>query len=182
MRLETKRTILREFETYDVFAINEYGRDERVYHFSDWGPNTPKISGEFVNTNIEDQKKNPRTDFELIVESKSTGDFMGICGIHISNEGSKEGWIGYGFKQEFWGKGYGLEVAKAIVAFGFEDLRLHRIYATCHVDNLRSENILKKLGMTLKEVKLKDTWCRTYWRDTKYYDILEKDHRGNTCE
>ncbi|MBX0328846.1 GNAT family N-acetyltransferase [Oscillochloris sp. ZM17-4] len=44
-------------------------------------------------------------------------------------------------------RGYATEAARAIVAFGFTELLLHRIWSWCIADNLGSARVLEKLGM-----------------------------------
>ena len=48
---------------------------------------------------------------------------------------------------ECWGQGYATEAARAVVAFGFEELGLNRIYAHHMVRNPASGRVLAKIGM-----------------------------------
>jgi RimJ/RimL family protein N-acetyltransferase len=57
--------------------------------------------------------------------------------------------LGYAFASEFWGQGYGTEASRAAIAHAFEDLKLRRIYAGIESPNLRSQNLMKKMGMTI---------------------------------
>ena len=47
---------------------------------------------------------------------------------------------------EFWGKGYGTEATRAVVALGFEGLGLNRIHAHHMVRNPGSGRVLEKVG------------------------------------
>lgn len=176
MKTETKRVKIREFEQSDVFAIKEYGQNEAVYRYTDWGPNTEESSKEFVACNIKNQNKEERDSYELIIENKEDEAFMGVCGLCITSKSNREAWISYGFKEEYWGKGYGTEVAKAMLDFGFRTLKLHRIFAICHVENKGSEHVLQKIGMQKEGILRKNAWCRTYWRDSYQYAILEEEY------
>ena len=55
--------------------------------------------------------------------------------------------IGWRLRKSAWGKGYATEGAKRCLAFGFSELNFNKIIATCTVDNLRSENVMRKIGM-----------------------------------
>jgi RimJ/RimL family protein N-acetyltransferase len=57
--------------------------------------------------------------------------------------------LGYAFASEFWGQGYGTEAARAVIAYAFEALHLRRLYAGIESSNVRSQNLMKKVGMTL---------------------------------
>ena len=55
--------------------------------------------------------------------------------------------LGYRFRREFWGRGYATESAKAMVAYGFEQMKLEKIYAIADVSNLDSQKVLQKCGL-----------------------------------
>jgi ribosomal-protein-alanine N-acetyltransferase len=98
---------------------------------------------------------------------------IGACGIYVSNPDGQEGWIGYVFNRNFWGRGYATETAKALLKFGFNQLNLHRIFATCDPANIASAHVLEKISMQreghLREHKMaKGKWC-----DLLLYAILD---------
>jgi ribosomal-protein-alanine N-acetyltransferase len=55
--------------------------------------------------------------------------------------------LGYWIGVPYWGNGYAAEAATAIVQFGFETLKLHRIFASHTTNNPASAKVLKKIGM-----------------------------------
>jgi RimJ/RimL family protein N-acetyltransferase len=55
--------------------------------------------------------------------------------------------LGFWIAIECWGKGYATEAARAVLAFGFEQLGLNRIYAHYMVRNPASGRALAKIGM-----------------------------------
>jgi RimJ/RimL family protein N-acetyltransferase len=52
--------------------------------------------------------------------------------------------IGYRLREDFGGKGYGYEVAKAWLYFGFIKMNIQTIYASAHIKILGSRRILEK--------------------------------------
>lgn len=58
--------------------------------------------------------------------------------------------IGWRLKQGAWGKGYATEGAKRCLDHGFNELGIHKIISVCTIKNHKSENVMKKLGMTKK--------------------------------
>jgi RimJ/RimL family protein N-acetyltransferase len=76
-------------------------------------------------------------------ENKVTGG----CGIHVSSPEDRERWLGYCWNHRFWTKGCATEAATALLAFGFNSLDLHRIFATCDPANTASAYVLEKIGM-----------------------------------
>jgi len=74
--------------------------------------------------------------------------------------------------RNYWGKGIATEVAKALVSFGFNTLKLHRIFALVFPDNIASSNVLVKTGMTL-EGRLRDEDVKHgVFHDSLVYGIL----------
>ena len=174
--IETKRLIIREFIESDIQKVHEYASDPDVSKYVPWGPNTLKQTEEFVKMCIEYQIEKDRVDFELAVIEKSDGELIGACGLHISNKENKEGWIGYGINRLYWSKGYGTEIAETLLNIGFNQFKLHRIYATCHPRNLGSERILQKIGMKKEGHLRKHKWFKGSWRDSLLYAILEDEY------
>jgi RimJ/RimL family protein N-acetyltransferase len=61
-----------------------------------------------------------------------------------------------------WGHGYATEAAAAMIAYGFEQLRLRRIVATTEHDNARSINVMRRLGMRLeRNPRPEPAWFQT---------------------
>ena len=76
-----------------------------------------------------------------LFESKSN-DFIGICGFLKNNEDENE--IVYRLREKYWGKGYGTEIAKELISFGFKNLNFNLITADVNIENIKSVKILDK--------------------------------------
>lgn len=73
------------------------------------------------------------------------GVLVGFCGYgFFRNEHELE--LMYGVDEPRWFKGYAREMAEAMVAYGFETLKLAEIRASTDAPNLGSQRILKRLG------------------------------------
>jgi [ribosomal protein S5]-alanine N-acetyltransferase len=55
--------------------------------------------------------------------------------------------IGWVFNPKYCNKGYASEAAYALLKYGFEELKLHRIIATCQPENTGSYRVMEKIGM-----------------------------------
>jgi len=77
---------------------------------------------------------------------KESSALMGLCGLHYSTiESGVE--ISYMFFSEHWGKGYAREAVSACLENGFNILKLEEIMGITQKANLRSCNLLKRVGM-----------------------------------
>lgn len=173
--LETERLVLREFEEDDLQAIQEYASDPKVVRYMAWGPNTEKDTQEFLQRAFDRRRKQPRTDYDLAIILKAENHLIGSGGIYIANPDHREAEIGYSFNRRFWGHGYATEAARTFVAFGFEELGLHRIYATCAPANVASARVMEKIGMQREGHLREHRWQKRRWRDSYLYAILERE-------
>jgi len=81
-----------------------------------------------------------------LVALRGSGERLGICGL-ISREGLSDVNIGYAFLQAYWGRGYALEAARAVLAHAHAALGLRRVLAITAPENQPSVRLLERLGM-----------------------------------
>jgi RimJ/RimL family protein N-acetyltransferase len=84
------------------------------------------------------------------VERKDNGRFIGFTG--ISHPGFEAEFtpcveIGWRLSRENWVLGFATEAAVACLDYGFNVLGIEEIYSFTSVHNIRSENVMKKIGM-----------------------------------
>lgn len=70
--------------------------------------------------------------------------------------------------KEFWGKGLSKEAGKLLLQYGFDTLKLHRIYCGTSEANIPMQHLALSLGMEL-EGRRKEAM----FKDGLFYDILE---------
>lgn len=82
------------------------------------------------------------------VWEKDSSTLIGLGGLTPWQfDGEKMVDITYRFREAAWGKGYGMELAKALCQYAFDEINLPEITATITPDNIGSKKILEKLGM-----------------------------------
>jgi [ribosomal protein S5]-alanine N-acetyltransferase len=177
--IRTERLILRDFTPGDWRDVQEYGSDPEVVRFMPWGPNTEADTREFISRALAAQRRTPRAAFELAVTTGVGGRVIGGCGIRISRPEDGGADMGYCLRRDHWGSGLGTEMARAIVRFGFEQLGLHRIIATCDTENVASARVLEKAGMRREGHLVSDSRIRGSWRDSYLYAVLYDEWRAS---
>lgn len=80
-----------------------------------------------------------------LVEVKETGQPIGVCGLVVRQE-LKYPDLGFAFLSEHRGLGYGREAGQAVLDFASSELKLRTLCAITHPENVRSANLLTKLG------------------------------------
>jgi RimJ/RimL family protein N-acetyltransferase len=92
--------------------------------------------------------------------------------------------IGYMLNPKYQGKGYATEACHRILQYGFEDIKAHRIIATCDPGNIASWRLLERLNMRREAHFVKCLYLRKPtennpigWRDEYFYAILNSEYR-----
>lgn len=99
------------------------------------------------------------------------GVVIGTIGLDI-NSYHERGMLGYWLGVPYWGQGFTSEAAKAVVHYGFDELELHRIEATCMPHNVGSSRVMEKAGMSY-EGTLRDYYRKSDgFRDAAMYAVL----------
>ena len=179
LSLTTDRLVLHDFKMSDLPRVHKYASDPEVVRFMEWGPNTIDESKDFLRMTISHQKDNPRRYFDLAIVKKVENCLVGGCGLHVTSPHNREAFIGYCLSRDSWGQGYATETAKGLLSFGFSQLRLHRIFATCDPLNLASARVLEKSGMQLEGRLRENKLIGKRWRDSLLYAILEHEWKLN---
>lgn len=175
--IKTDRLILREYRETDFEGVHIYSKDPETVKFMLWGPNTPEDTHNFIQLAIAQQSIETRVNYHFVVTLRETGQIIGGCGIHLRRPEHRGAEIGYCFNQQFWGQGYATEATGALLKFGFKDLGLHRIIATCDPHNLGSERVMQKNGLRKEAHFVEELWQGKFneWRDSLLYAILESE-------
>jgi ribosomal-protein-alanine N-acetyltransferase len=141
--LETKRLVLRPFETSDAEVAFGWFGDPVVMQFSPAGPDTNLEQTAQRLSNYE-RHQNEHGFSKWIVIDRSSGLAIGDSGLLVMEE---YGWIdlGYRFEETSWGKGFATEVASAWVRVAFERFHMDLLGAFVHPKNLASVRVLEKL-------------------------------------
>ncbi len=175
MDITTARLVLREIEIGDWPVVLAYQRDERYLRYYPWIDREEPQVREFVQMLVDLRFEQPRRKFQLAITLPHDGTLIGNCGIRRKPENEWEADIGYELSPEYWGRGYATEAARAVVAFGFADLGLHRVSSWCIADNLASAHVLEKVGMR-QEGRLRENehFKGRRW-DTLLYGLLKHE-------
>ena len=81
------------------------------------------------------------------VELTTTGEFIGWCGLQFLPK-TEETEVGYLLGKPCWGQGLATEGAQASLLYGFEDIGLKTVVAIVHPENIASQRVIEKLGMS----------------------------------
>ncbi|EEM89602.1 MULTISPECIES: GNAT family N-acetyltransferase [Bacillus cereus group] len=168
MFIKAERLLIRKFEFKDWEAVHEYTSDSDVMTYIPEGVFTEEDTRNFVNKNMGENAKN----FPVILIGENI--LVGHIVFHkYFGEHTYE--IGWVFNPKYFNKGYASEAAQATLKYGFKEMKLHRIIATCQPENTPSYRVMEKIGMRREGYFKKCIPHGNEWWDEYYYAILEEE-------
>ncbi len=175
--LRTPRLLLRSIQRQDIPAIVRLAGTREIAATTLNIPHPYAVKDARVF--LSKANKNFRSGSSVIfaVSIPSGRALCGAVGLNIK-EAHGHAELGYWIGLPFWGKGYATEAARAVVEFGFETLRLHRIFAHYFAGNTASKRVLEKIGMR-REGRSREhikKWDR--FIDIESYGMLVEDLRA----
>ena len=169
----SERLGFRNWSKDDLSEFSEINSDlEVMEHFPK--PLSEQETAEFIVRLQNHYNKNGYNYFAT--EVLKTGELIGFIGLAYQdydtafNPATDVGWR---LKKSAWGKGYATEGARRCLEYAFKDLKLERVISTCTLNNAKSENVMKKIGMIRKgefyHPKLKDypAYEKCVWYEIK---------------
>ncbi len=147
----TNRLILRPFMVTDAAEVEVLAGAVQIADTTKLIPH-PYPSGEALRW-IETHQYgfNTGEQHTFAVTKKVDGLLLGAIGLHV-NFTHQSGEIGYWIGVPFWGNGYATEAARAMIEYGFEKLRLNRIYASYFTRNPASRRVQEKAGLIFEGI------------------------------
>ena len=149
--LETDRLVLRELDADDApFILELLNEPGWLRHIGDRGIRTEEAARDYLRKGP--MKMYREHGFGLwCVEVKPAGTPVGICGL-IKRDGLDDVDIGFAVLARHERQGYGVESARAVMAYAREALGLQRIVAITSVDNHGSIRLLEKIGLRFEKM------------------------------
>jgi ribosomal-protein-alanine N-acetyltransferase len=146
--LTTERLALRRFTAADLGWFAALYSDREVTQYLG-GVKDRAQSEEYLNTRIlRYYDEHPGLGMWVTVEA-ATGARVGFHLLnHIQGESIIQ--IGFTLAKPAWGKGFGTEMAAAVLCYGFVDLALPRIAGMASLQNHASQRVLLKIGLERK--------------------------------
>ena len=187
--LETKRLYLRPFREGDGPDVLEYLKEPMVNCFTCMKLNSLEEAQKAVMERAED------AEYTFAIVLKDTGKVIGQIDAHpeSSQPDMAENFIRDTFSpcwmlnQDYHGRGYAYEAAKAFFDYLFYQKGARRIYAYTEDDNLSSQRLCQKLGMRREGLFrefvsfVSDANGEPVYENTYQYAILKREWEQQAC-
>jgi len=149
--LETTRLILRRQVIEDLDALWALYCNPEITKYIPDAPRSYAEAREELEWHRHGHPKYPELGLWATIH-KETGKFIGRCGLlPWTIDGQREVEVAYTIAQEYWGQGLATEAARGILKYGFEKLNLPRLICLIDPENIASQKVAEKIGMTLEK-------------------------------
>ena len=149
--LETERLILRRQVIEDLDDLWALYCDPQITKYIPDAPRSYEEDREELEWHMNGHPQYPELGLWATLH-KETGKFIGRCGLlPWTIEGQREVEVAYTIAREFWGQGLATEAAQGILNYGFEKLNLRRLICLIDPDNIASQRVAEKMGMSLEK-------------------------------
>lgn len=172
--LYTERLILRPYTIWDADDLQKIINDKDIAStmMTIPYPYTLEDAIEWLSQRDEKFEETGSPEFAITHRDEY---FIGGLGLRINKE-HKNAEIGYWIGKSYWGKGYCTEAARAVVKYGFEVLKLNRVYATHMTRNPASGRVMQKIGMKHEGHLRQHRKKLDKFEDMELYGILRIDY------
>jgi ribosomal-protein-alanine N-acetyltransferase len=183
--INTDRLILRPFVAADAPIVEQHCADREVARttLAIPHPYPPGAAAEWIASHAARFADGSNPVFAITLRDEAAripgagvfpGQLIGAIDLRVKHE-HRHAEFGYVIYRPWWNRGYATEATRAILAYGFHTLRLHRIWAHHFSNNPASGRVMLKCGMT-PEGTLRQHVCK--WGemlDAVNYGILREE-------
>lgn len=178
-KIKTDRLILRRFELSDAQSVFDHWRSDARISDNRINP-AHKTIPESITwlDNIVNQYGSKEFCYWGI-ELKDTGELIGEIDLDNFDNTTENCEVSYSIGYNWWNQGYGTEVLRAVVEFGFTHINIHKIFAKHNTDNPASGKVMSKVGM--KQEGIVRHMIRNYknqYKDCAIYGLLQEDSQS----
>ena len=176
--IETERLILRRFEYSDCDAVfKNWASDEELQ----------SLYSEPVYSTMEETKglldkyigNYSREDYyRWAVIDKVTGECIGQIAYFLVDSKNHFAEIEYCIGADFQCKGYATEATKAVIAYGFDKINLHKVQICTKTINVPSRRVIEKCGFTFEGTLRDYFYFNGQYIGRHYFSILRDEYES----
>ncbi|MBO9691076.1 GNAT family N-acetyltransferase [Chryseobacterium sp.] len=147
MQFKNDTIIIREFTPEELSLFANLFENENVTRYLPY--KTPEEYKEMFEKALSDYTEGPFSRWGIF--DSQNNDFVGMCLARIFLDNPDQIEIGYTLGENYWGKGLGTEVCKALVGYCSSLNHQKDIVAVTDLDNIGSQKVLLKSGFNRTE-------------------------------
>lgn len=176
-RIETERLVLRPFEKGDTEAtFLHWAADERVQKmYGEPVYATREAVTELLDGYIARYSRG--NHYRWAIDLKDGAKSIGQIAYFLVDEKNHFAEIEYCIGTSFQGNGYATEATRAVTAYGFREMGLHKVQICHNARNPRSKRVIEKCGFTYEGTLRDFFYMDGEYVDRLYYSVLASEFR-----
>ncbi len=177
--IETERLILRRFEYTDDEAMLKYWvADEKIQSlYSEPVYSTKEAVKELLDKYIGSYEKIDYYRWAIV--EKTTSECIGQIAYFLVDSKNHFAEIEYCIGSKFQCKGFATEATKAVIAYGFREMNLHKVQICTKTINAPSKRVIEKCGFTYEGTLRDYFYMNGEYVGRLYFSILRNDFEAN---
>lgn len=183
MEIVTRRFLLRDFVESDRLLFLNYQADPRTLTFyepKEFSPEHAAHLFEMFQTWAADR---PRLNYQLaIVHRQEPYALVGCCGLRGLDCAAGEMELGIELAPNYWGLyAYAIEVGRALLDFGFRELKLDAISGSTVSANTRIARLAEWIGAEVVVIRSGTSWMTNRgWSEVEWLLTRERWNQRNS--
>ena len=192
MLIHTARFVIRDFDESDRAEFVGYQRDARYRHLYDLPDDGGQRAGELFDLFAAWKRELPRRNVQVGIFDRVSGRLCGCCGLRQSDVTAGTATFGIELTPDDWGRyRLAVEVAAALIDYGFSELALYRIIGDTASGNRLVEKLARLFGATIvarrdgPDWMVARGWVEVDWAlpRTAWAGLRKKRNRANaSCD
>jgi ribosomal-protein-alanine N-acetyltransferase len=171
--LTTERLLLRAITSDDSSQVFRLRSEDATLKYIERAPlSSIEEANTLVNRMIQDRAMNDGITWALVLKN-APNTMIGSIGFWRLIKEHYRAEIGYMLLPEYWRNGYMKEALKAVIDYGFKEMKLHSIEANVNPNNEASITLLKSQGF-IKEAHFKENYYfNGQFLDSYIYSLIK---------
>jgi [ribosomal protein S5]-alanine N-acetyltransferase len=171
MILATERLRLRDFDDRDWEAMLAIEGDVEAVRYQSFEPRTEADCRVYIARDVASRSPQ-RWCFDMAVTLASTGRVVGRVGLDLKAPERLVGELWFILERASWGQGLMPEAAACLADFGFQEMKLRRVFLECDPRNVAAVRLAEKLGMKREGLLREHVCIKGEWCDSLFYGVL----------
>ena len=172
--LETERLVLRKLALSDADVLHTYWTDPAVTEYFTLDP-FQSIDDTLNMIALLIALPETNQGYRWAITRKTDQVILGTCGFHNNKPEHRRIEMGYELGKAHWKQGYMSEALNTILNHGFTTRHYNRIEAFVNYGNIRSTQILKRMGFSQDGLLREYEFARGHFVDQYCYSLLRKE-------
>jgi [ribosomal protein S5]-alanine N-acetyltransferase len=174
-QLETSRLLMRKVTFKDLEDMHSFTSSKEVTKYIPF-PTHKNIetTRKFIDYILEQYQINKKLIWGI--QLKETPKLIGTIEFISFETAHNKAEIAYVLSEDYWGNGIMTEAANEVIKFGFKTLNLTRIQAKTFKENIGSQKVLRKIGMTYEGTLRKSMFIKGKYQDINIFSVLKEEY------